>query len=449
MFKRFINYPIFVILFLSLITLLLFGGILRHHYLGGEKFPSIQKVALFFAEVPALFIKMIKQKNININKPEKLTKHVNKKRLTGFVPNKRAGLLILPRYNHYINRSVVDIVDLSNFEIIHTYKHDVTELNYKIVKQNPKFKNVEIDNSLIRFQYKNPILFKNGSLIVNSDYAPLIKLDLCSNVLWINTEEEFHHSKELDHQGNIWQPVTLSNYSKFVDKHFRGEDFWDDAIVKYNKNGKILYKKSVMEILFENKIVDDNFMRIGNGDRDPIHLNDIEPANFKSNFWEQGDLFLSSRHLSSIIHYRPSNNTVINYIKGPFSQQHDVDIISKNEIIIFNNNNFLIDNEFSEIVKYNFDTKEFHTLYNQELENLNFKTYSQGLSHTLIDGSIILEEQNHGRLILLNSKGELEWEFINKDKNGDVGFIDWTRVIQDEDFIKEFRLTLEKKKCID
>ena len=28
----------------------------------------------------------------------------------------------------------------------------------------------------------------------------------------------------------------------------------------------------------------------------------------------------------------------------------------------------------------------------------------------------MVEEQNHGRLILFNNKGEKEWEFVNKDK---------------------------------
>ena len=33
----------------------------------------------------------------------------------------------------------------------------------------------------------------------------------------------------------------------------------------------------------------------------------------------------------------------------------------------------------------------------------------------------MVEEQNHGRIILFNNRGEKEWEFVNKDKNGDIG----------------------------
>ena len=71
------------------------------------------------------------------------------------------------------------------------------------------------------------------------------------------------------------------------------------------------------------------------------------------------------------------------------------------------------------------------------MQKENFKTESEGLSEIFKDGSLMVEEQNHGRIILFNSKGEKEWEFVNKDKNGDIGFISWSRVIEDEIFILE------------
>ena len=36
----------------------------------------------------------------------------------------------------------------------------------------------------------------------------------------------------------------------------------------------------------------------------------------------------------------------------------------------------------------------------------------------LDDGSLLVEEHNKGSLILFNNKGEIEWEFINKDNKG-------------------------------
>ena len=60
----------------------------------------------------------------------------------------------------------------------------------------------------------------------------------------------------------------------------------------------------------------------------------------------------------------------------------------------------------------------------------------------------MVEEQNHGRIILFNNKGEKELEFVNKDKNGKIGFISWSRVIEDELFIKKFKSLIKYQKCL-
>ena len=204
----------------------------------------------------------------------------------------------------------------------------------------------------------------------------------------------------LDHEGNIWVAGQMNPKSKYV-KKYSIKDFYDDSISKINSDSKILYDKSITEILIENKLIDINLLinllNVPVGD--PIHLNDIEPAFNDTEYWKQGDLFLSIKHQSAIIHYRPNTNKVINYITGPFAQQHDVDIISDKEISIFNNNNFFVDNDYSEVMIYDFETKKFRKLFNDQLKKENFKTHSEGLSHIFNDGALMVEEPNHGRII--------------------------------------------------
>jgi len=442
MFKKFFTYPVFVVLFLSFIGLMLFGSLLRHHYLGGERVQSLQKVAVLISETPMNVRNMIKYRILNLNKPQPLTKHKDKKRFEQFIENKRNALLVLPRYDHSLSRSVVDIIDLDNFEIIHTYKHDVNEMNNKVTNTK-EFPRQKIDNSPIRFLYQHPLLFEDGSLIAIS--GPAFKIDFCSNLQWINDEKTFHHSQMLDHEGNIWLGGRMNPRSKYVEK-YAIKDFDDDSIIKINTDGKILYNKSVTEILIENNLVDRNIFK--GKFQDPIHLNDIEPAFTDTEYWKQGDVFISTRHQSAIFHYRPSTNKVINYITGPFALQHDIDIISDKEISIFNNNNLFVNNEHSKIVIYNFKTKTFRKLFNDQLKKENFKTDSLGYSHIFKDGSLMVVEKNHGRIILFNSKGEKEWEFVNKDKNGNIGFVKWSRVIEDELFIEEFKSLVKNKKCL-
>ena len=424
---------LFSILLIFIITSLLFGSLIKYHYDGGTKYKNLAKLSLYLAGIPISFKRWIKNIINDSEKPPILTKHKEKKRFQQFIKNNREGLLVLPRYDHSLSRAVVDIICLNEFKIIHRYKHDIS-----FITKN---------KDSIRFGYYHPLLLEDGSLISESTYSPLFKIDFQSNLQWINDEIVFHHSKAIDHEKNIWIPGRLKPFSKYVKKFQHPIDkFRDDAIVKINTNGKILFKKSVIEILIEDK-KGDMINRLKKTVTDPIHLNCIEPAFSNTKHWKKGDLFLSLKHHSAIILYRPNENKIINYITGPFAQQHDVDIISDNEISIFNNNNFFLDGEFSEVLIYNFQTKQFSKLFNEQLKKENFKTYSSGMSQILKDGALMVEEQNHGRIILFNNKGEKEWEFVNKDKNENIGEVSWSRVIEDDLFVEKFKSLVQKIKC--
>ena len=35
-------------------------------------------------------------------------------------------------------------------------------------------------------EYRNALILEDGSMIAHRNYAPLFKLDFCSNLIWIN-----------------------------------------------------------------------------------------------------------------------------------------------------------------------------------------------------------------------------------------------------------------------
>ncbi len=443
LFKRVELWVVGILLLIFFVSIIFIAGVLRDAYLSKNKSPELlRNFFIGVSEIPKNVYRVSRHFIKDTNKPPILTRHKKKDKLKNFLNFKRNALLVLPRYDHHLSRSIVEIIDLYDFKVLHTYKHDIDKMN-KQVQNIKEFPRINIDNAPIRFRYMHPVILKDGSLVSDSS-GPLFKIDLCSNLIWINDEEVFHHSKELNHENYIWSVGYLNPTSRLM-KNILFKDVYDDAIIKINADGKIIYKKSVNEILIENK-KGDMVNRLGLNN-DPIHINDIEPALFNSKYWNKGDVFISSRFLSAIIHFRPSTNKVINFLTGPFSQQHDVDIISDKEISIFNNNNFISHEEYSEIIIYNFETKEYRKMFNDQLLKENFKTYSEGLSHIFEDGSLIVEEQNHGRLILFNKDGNKEWEFVNKDINGDIGITHWIRVIEDELFIDKFKTLVENKKC--
>ena len=441
MLKNFFKYSVFLALFIIFITSILFGAVVKYHYDGGLKYKYLQKTVVFLSSVPVNFLIMIKNKSFDLDKPPILTKHKEKKRFERFIEKKRNALLVIPRFDHSLNKSIVEIIDLDNFEVIHSYRHNINEM-HKRVKNTKMFNRIEIDHSSQRFEYMHPLILSDGSLI--SQYGPAYSIDFCSNLKWINDKIWFHHSTMMDHESNIWIGGQEKINSKYVEYN-KTKDLDDNLIVKISKDGQTLYKKSIIEMLIENELIDKNILSHG---KDPLHLNDIEPVLSDSKYWKKGDVFLSIRNQSAIIHYRPETNKIINYlVNGPFARQHDIDIISDKEISIFNNNNFFINDKYSEILIYNFENKKYKKKFNYELKKENFQTESNGLSEILKDGSLLVEETLHGRIILFDNEGKKEWEFINKDKNGNIGRVTWSRIIENELLIEKFRSLVKDKKC--
>ena len=457
MFKKIELWVLLLAVVFFFIIIIFYGSLLRNHYLGDKKFKSLKEVAIFLAEIPSniknikkLRIRKTIENNIIIENKDDMPpvskKNTNKPKFKKFVDSNRYELLVLPRYDGDLRRSIVELIDLDTFKVVHTYKHDINAMNKLVNIDNKEMERVRMDDAEIRFQYRHPLILSDGSLISHSEHSPLFKIDICSNLIWINQSEKFHHSVMKGNDDNILVSSQMYPYSKYISKFKEDYSFKEDAIAIVNLNGKITYNKSISELLIENKILYQNDIFLEN---EPIHLNDIEPVLKDTKFWKKGDLFLSSRSKSAIIHYRPKSNQVINYLKGPFYEQHDIDIISDFEISIFNNNNSNLTNaKFSEVLIYNFKTKTYSKKFQKQLNENNFRTHSQGLSEILNDGSMLVEEQNHGRLIFFNKEGEKEWEYVNKDEKGDIHLISWSRIIKNKMLIGELKKNINEKKCI-
>ena len=131
--------------------------------------------------------------------------------------------------------------------------------------------------------------------------------------------------------------------------------------------------------------------------------------------------------------------------------QHDVDIISDNEISIFNNNYLFTKNgpktENVEILIYNFKNDTFRKSFKNSIENIDIKTSAGGLSDFLNDGSILIEEQAKGRLLLINKNEELEWEYVNKTNDDKVYQLNWSRIINNIEHVKKLKNVIDNKKC--
>ena len=473
MFKKNNKSYLSIKILLILIVVFTFGVLVRQELVGSKKLGIISKTALNIAEIPVKILNIFensnnKEKNMSIKDPNgkpfgKSARHYNKKEKFTFYKKQtkdRNELLMISRFDNNIRKSVVEIIDLNNFDILHSFKIEISE----IINKNVDLKRSDFQLNIARNQsedyfFSNPLINNDGSLVFNSD-SPLIKIGFCGNLIWVNDSDNFHRSVNIDHEGNYWVPSQI--YPHSIDSDLVGI-FWgnyrDDAITKISKDGKILLQKSVSQILIENGYKYLIFAQ-RNYPSDAIHLNDIEPVLKNGPHWERGDLFLSLRNLSMIIHYRPSQNKIINTLSGKFFNQYDVDIINEKEISIFNNNVFfthvpekspnaerrrIITN--SEVLIYNFESEEYTKKFQKVMKLNNVKSEYEGLVEILEDGSMLIEEQGHGRLIFFDKNEDLEWEYINKANNGDLYYLHWSRVIKDKATINFIRNKSKNNNC--
>ena len=445
MFKKVEIWVLYLTIWISVVVAIGFGILVRQELIGTAKLGVLSTAALFLAEIP-----------MNLRKVYLISDslgelHDRFPKLDGFDGqlSEDEKYLLLARYNGDLRDGIVELVDLRTFEVIHTWNPDINLFN-GLVEKKGEFKYLDRDKNNSRALLSAAYFLDDGSLIFKN--GPLLKIDFCSNLSFQNTENIFHHSIETDSEENFWIPSRI--YPQSIDKTLVGREispeggFRDDALTMLSADGEILFQKSVAQIFIEN---DMEYLLFSVGDRkfdrDPLHLNDIQPVNSNGKYWENGDVFISLRHQSMILLYRPKTNKIIWKSAGKFFHQHDVDIIGSESISIFNNNSkdFVSGNAVdgnNEVLIYNFDNDTYRSYLKDSLIENDVRTITGGQSEILENGDLFIGETNYSRLLYLNHKGDLEWTFYNRAEDGGVYPIGWSRILhtsQQIDKVKIFK----------
>lgn len=451
MFKKIEIWILYLVIILSTLFALVFGVLVRQEIEGITKkgpidISFVSKPAAYIARLPEQFLRTLTESNplmINVSS----VKQKNFFNQDGFSgkPNSFKSYLILSRYDGDLEEGVVELFDLTNFELLHTWNPDIDRFN-SLVEQDDEFKYLNRDNNNYRNVQRHSMLLKDGGLLIGGG-TPLRKIGPCGNLIFQNTHDSFHHSIETDNDGNIWAPSYM--YPQTLPKtkvgrsHRKDGGYNDDGIVKLSLDGEILFEKSVSQIFIDNGL---EYLLFGVGndyEKDPIHLNDIQPVNFNSEFWKMGDVFLSLRHQSMIILYRPSSNKIIWKGTGPFFHQHDVNILDDHRISIFNNNSINVASSNINIVKgnnevnvYDFKTNKYSSYLKNSLIEYDVSSIEQGRSRILPNGDLFIEETNYGRTLYFNSDGSLKWSHVNRADNGNIYAVSWSRILYTEEDIQ-------------
>lgn len=285
--------------------------------------------------------------------------------------------------------------------------------------------NVDTDGTII-----NP----DGSVVFNFEYAGLVKLNRCGEVEWALPLMS-HHSVERAEKGGYWVPGRRRHKKgeevELPLPHLKEPPFYEDTLMLIADDGNIIREISVPKLFNQTQLLSlltangESISRGGvwrnNWDREIFHLNKVIelPTEIADAFpmFNAGDLLISLRDYNMIMVTDPRGEQAKWWKVGPWLRQHDPEFNSSGMITLFNNN--VRPNDFdgkekrSNIIEINPKTGKSRIVYgNKDGQDLWSRIRGKV---DLTDGDrMLITEFEGGRVIEVDSSGEIVWEYINR-----------------------------------
>lgn len=420
---------VLVVLLLGFLATVLFGSVVLH----GERHQGpkgkLARAAIALSEVPDTARQLLREDTqIQVADSRHFADMQAGWNPTGATMPQFAGYLLLSRYDGTRRRHVTELVSMTDWSVKHAWEPDA-DLLLKDAARTSHFAPFE-DWNTNHFRAIHPLLMPNGDLITKDHDSPLLRLDACTNRVWMQDSTTFHHSTEMDADGMLWLPSRAE--PAVVER--ASPDFMDDTVAQVDPaDGKLRFTRSIAQVLIEKGWTHRLFTN-GVYVDDPIHLNDIQPVLADGPWWKRGDLFLSLRNISAIMLYRPATDEIVWMKEGPWLAQHDVDILDDHRISVYDNRaqdrglgEFVETN--SDVLVYDFATDQVTTLLADAMAKADIKTLYAGLYTAMPGGYSLIEDVTTARLVLFGPDGSVTGEYANKADSGKVFHLGWSRVI--------------------
>jgi outer membrane protein assembly factor BamB len=309
---------------------------------------------------------------------------------------------------------------------------------WKVQKSELSLNAIEYFTELLWLKNSSPIthpfLLANGQIIANVD-GGIARLDACkAKPVWF-TPLATSHSLEMLKDGTM--VGTTETKPSGIENVLLSSRIADNAITRISQTGELLTELPFTEILARNNLLPLLFYATAASiEADPIHLNQITEAKSSGEFWQQGDLLISARNLSTIFLYRPSSGKIIWHQTGPWLHQHSAFFLGDHQISILNNNSAAMGMQlgrlsalsFSGVMIYDFKTGSISEPWKKTLNEMDFLTVTEGRARVLDDGSVFIEETNRGRMMRVEP-GRVRWVINNNDKNTKNLALTWSRYL--------------------
>ncbi|WP_171236692.1 arylsulfotransferase family protein [Ruegeria sp. HKCCA6837] len=293
------------------------------------------------------------------------------------------------------------------------------------------------------------VLTARGELIFNYEYCGTVKLDQCGKTIWTINEMTHHSLIEAEAGGYLllsrdkWKAIEgkerFPPFSTPATKEFISEDF----ILRVNDQGETLERISIPEIIFDSGLSalltasNQEFKSSTVGRGEIVHANKIAelPTALAEKFplFNPGDWAISMRGLNLIMVVDSETKTVKWHQTGPWIRQHDPEFTPDGRISVFNNNAYLTSYDARE--KTRLDAPRNTNILmidpvSRETEiafggkpGQDMLSIVRGQHELLSDGGMLITEFDAGRVLEVNDRGDVVWEYVNRFDDDFVGEI--------------------------
>lgn len=321
----------------------------------------------------------------------------------------------------------VRLIDMSGKEI-HRWP-----VSFFKIWPNPKhIADEDIPKTDFNYHTQGLTAFPDGSIVINVGDKGTAKLNKCGNVEW-TINRETHHSITPTGNGGFWIPAhrpinDIPDHLLFLDitreklKYrpiglFHGFSY-ENILLLVDQNGKPIKEFSVLQSLydagFESELLDAILINF----RDPTHINDIDIVNQaladKISIVNKGDLLVSMRQTNMLAILDQFTGALKWHFTGHWIRQHDPDITSEGNIVIFNNGhdkfafNRIPGSNLIELDPETGTTKIIYPLGDQK----EFYSDILGAHQILDNGNHLITESRAGRVFEINPKGKIVWDYV-------------------------------------
>lgn len=327
------------------------------------------------------------------------------------------GFLLISRYSKSHKQTVVELFDIANQQVVHTWVPNLDE----VFKAAPGFTTGINTKSAYRSQ--NPLLMANGDIVTGSGEGPLVRLDVCGKPVWA-IDRHFHHSLEQDANGNIIAASVTPRTELLPGIKVR-----DDGIAIISPEGRVIKEYSISQIFLDNGL-DALLFGVGAFEEDRFHLNDVQPLRGKS---AESGLLLSIRNLSTVALFKPETGKIEWWKTGPWLNQHDASDLGNGWVGIFGNQFIRGPEKFhkderSEIFLYEPKTGRTRTPFRQVFADEKIRTGYEGRAQILDNGDAFVEETLRFRLLRM-SEQKPRWVYVNNVTEKTGGALHWSRYL--------------------